>query len=67
MAEPWLTGWKRIAAHIGMDEQTAKTFCKEYGMPVRELPSGTKVALPSELLEWLVRYNTKMDKKSEKA
>jgi hypothetical protein len=67
MAEPWLTGWKRIAAHIGMDEQTAKTMHREYGMPVRELPSGTKVAFPSELLDWLVRYNTKMDKRKEKA
>ena len=61
MAEPWLTGWKRIAAHIGVDAQTAKTLHQQYGMPVRELPSGTKVALPSELLSWLTKYNSKAD------
>ena len=66
MAEPWLTGWKRIAAHIGVDEQTAKTLAKEYGMPVLELPTGTKVGLPSELLEWLTRYNAKADKAQNK-
>jgi hypothetical protein len=66
MTEPWITGWKRIAAHIGMDEQTAKTMHREYGMPVRELPSGSKVAIASELLDWLLRYNSKLEKHTKK-
>ena len=66
MNEPWLTGWRRIAEHIGVDMQTAKVLHNTYGMPVRELPSGTKVALPSELLDWLTRYNKKMEKLEKK-
>lgn len=46
--------------------QTAKVLHNTYGMPVRELPSGTKVALPSELLDWLTRYNKKMEKLEKK-
>lgn len=55
--EGWLTGWKRIAAHIGLNEQTAKVLHKRHGLPVRQLPSGQRVALPSELDAWLKQFS----------
>lgn len=60
MNEPWLNGWKSIAAHIGVSVLTAKMLCREYGMPVRELPTGMRVALASELQDWLIGYNNKL-------
>jgi hypothetical protein len=63
MADPWLSGWKAIAAHIGLTVKTAKKLHKEHGLPVRALPTGgLRVALPHELKEWLIRYNTNLEK-----
>ena len=59
----WLTGWKPIANYIGRSVKTAKMYAKQYGLPVRRLPSpnpntmGPPVALAYELDQWLINFN----------
>ncbi len=56
----WLGGWKAIRMYCGnVSEGTAKNWLRLYGLPVRRLPGGTPVCLPSELDCWLVRFDDK--------
>ncbi|KKN00230.1 hypothetical protein LCGC14_1139850 [marine sediment metagenome] len=60
---PWLTGWKKIGAHIGItDRQTLKKYKRKYGLPVRRLPGGRPVAIPEELNMWLVEFDNRRRK-----
>lgn len=64
MAEGWLTGWKEIAAYIGLSIKTCKRYKKKYSLPVRSLPGGKPVALPLELDHWLIAFNELKEKAS---
>lgn len=57
MADGWLTGWKTIAAHVGLHINTCKKYRKKYSMPVHYLPGGTPACLPLELDEWLRAFS----------
>lgn len=57
MNEGWLTGWKEIAAYIGLHINTCKKYRKKYSMPVRYLPGGTPACLPYELDQWLIAFD----------
>ena len=51
--EGFLTGWKSIAAFLGVSIDTAKRYTKKYHCPVYRLPGGTPSAMPHELRTWL--------------
>lgn len=57
MTEGWLSGWKAIANYINYHIDTAKTYAKEYGMPVHKSPGGGVTAITYELDQWLIGYN----------
>jgi hypothetical protein len=51
----FLTGWKAIAAHLGVDKSTAQRWVKTRGLPVKNLPGtrGKPAADPADLDAWL--------------
>jgi hypothetical protein len=61
MAEGWLTGWKEIAAYIGLSVRTCKRYKKKYSLPIRSLPGGKPAALPMELDDRLITFNDLKD------
>jgi hypothetical protein len=61
--EGWLTGWKAIAQYTGLSIDTCKSYTKRYSLPVKHLPGGKPVALPYELDQYLITFDT--DKKIE--
>lgn len=51
-----LTGWKAIAAHLGVDVRTARRWEEERGLPVRRLPGDNRSPVwadPRELDSWM--------------
>ena len=52
--EGFLTGWRLIAAFIGVCIPTAMKYHTSWGMPVHHLPGGMVSALPHELRIWLI-------------
>ena len=52
-----LTGWKEIAAYLGVEKSTAQRWAKSRGLPVRYLPGSSSrvVADRSELDAWRLR------------
>lgn len=66
MPEGWLVGWKEISKYTHMDRRTMKLLHEERGMPIRTLPSGTKVALSAELDAWLIYFTEEKKKLSPK-
>lgn len=51
-----LTGWKAIAAHLGVDVRTARRWEAERGLPVHRLPGDSRSPVwadPAELRAWL--------------
>lgn len=54
--ETRLVGWKRIAAHLGCSERTARRWEQEEGLPVHRQQHesrSTIYAVPSELDQWI--------------
>ena len=51
-------GWKDIARHIGVHEDTAVRYAKELGMPVRKIGARAVVALKEELESWIKKMET---------
>ena len=54
--ETRLVGWKRIAAHLGCSERTARRWEQEEGLPVHRQQHETRstiYAVPSELDNWI--------------
>lgn len=54
--ETRLVGWKRIAAHLGCSERTARRWEQEEGLPVHRQQHETRstiYAIPSELDDWI--------------
>ena len=67
MAEGWLTGWKDIAAYVGLHIRTCKRYKKKYSLPVRSLPAdkrGKPIALKYELDQWLIDFSNIKNKLS---
>lgn len=62
----WLTGWKAIAARIGLSIRTAKRYHFDFGMPVYRTPTGKPTALTEEVERWLVEFD-KLRKKRKGA
>jgi hypothetical protein len=58
----WLYGWFDIAKYIGASIRSAQRYKQHHDMPVRELPSKKKTAIPSELDAWLIKFNQKLKK-----
>jgi len=63
MPEGWLVGWKSISKYVGMDKRTMRNLHEEHGLPIRTLPSGTKVALSAELDAWLIHFTQDIKKR----
>jgi len=54
MAEPWIFGWKGIAAHLDVSEDTARRWARDAGLPIYQPTAGGRVrARASELDAWL--------------
>lgn len=47
-----LVGWKSIATHMGLSQDTTKELARK-GLPVHRLPSGRPVAIAEELAQWV--------------
>jgi len=62
----WLTGWKAIAARIGLSERTAKRYYYHFGMPVYKTPTNKPIAIAYELDIWRIEFNKKREKRDEK-
>ena len=61
MAEGWITGWRNIAAYMGVSLRTAQKRFYQFSLPIRR-PAGCKVAaLKSEIDTWLVEYAKRTD------
>ena len=48
-----LRGLKEIAEYLKISTDTAKTYRREFNLPVIKLPSGRYYAKPEELDKWL--------------
>ena len=60
MSQPWLKGWKAIAAYLQITVKTAKTYHKKYRMPVHKLPGSMNAAVmaaKSQLDDWIITYS----------
>jgi len=54
MTPGFITGWKSIAAHIGVGtERTARNWMRKYGLPVYYMPNGRPALDPLEYEAWL--------------
>jgi len=51
MTNGWLTGWKAIAAYLGVSESTAQRLWKYNNLPVLEI-NKTKVCVPDLVDKW---------------
>ncbi len=51
---PELSGWKDIAAHLGVSVRTAQDYERNFGLPVHRQPGekGRVYAHPQELDAW---------------
>ena len=47
-------GWKAIARYLGVHEDTARTYMKAKGMPVRYTLSGRPFIEPREIIKWFI-------------
>jgi predicted site-specific integrase-resolvase len=48
-----LRGLKEIAEYLKISSDTAKTYTREFNLPVIKLPNGRYYAKPGELDKWL--------------
>jgi len=58
-----LTGWKEIAAHLGVEKSTAQRWAKQRGLPVRYLPgSNSRVVADRAALDaWILAGRSVQD------
>jgi hypothetical protein len=54
-ARRWLCGWKQIAGYLGVGEETARRWHRQFGLPVYRprQPRGSVQALRAEVDAWL--------------
>lgn len=48
-----MVGWKQIANYLNLSIRTTQKLYYEHALPVRKLPTGSRIALASELEEWI--------------